>query len=121
KASIRRPSLKFSPDGETFASGGGSAGIRLYNIKTGSLIRTIGGNDFDTKSISFSASGEKISAGGIYGACLYETKTSKQLWIAKSHRRELHGIDSSKVGELLVIAGRHFIKLIDIKNNTTLQ
>lgn len=56
-------SIAFSPDGKTLASGSWDLTIKLWNVETGQLIKTLSGHII-VGSLAFSSDGEIIAAGG---------------------------------------------------------
>src|SRR4051812_10327319 len=55
-------SLTYAPDGQTLAAGGGHDPVRLWNPRTGELIREI--NEPWVNAMTFTSSGETLVYGG---------------------------------------------------------
>jgi WD40 repeat protein len=56
--------LPLSPDGQTIASGSSDKTIKLWNIKTGELIRTLAGHGDGVQSLAFSQNGNILVSCG---------------------------------------------------------
>jgi WD40 repeat protein len=57
--------MALSPDGSIVATGGKS--VKLWDVRTGKLLRDLHGHLKRTQSIAFSADGRLIVSGGSYG------------------------------------------------------
>jgi WD40 repeat protein len=60
-------SVAFSPEGTTLASGGSDSTIRIWNVQTGELLRTIKGQTYTVGWLAFSPAGAQrtlIASGG---------------------------------------------------------
>jgi len=56
-------SVAFSPDGKTIASGSSDDTIKLWEVSTGKLIKTLTGHNKYVSSVAFSPDGKTIAAG----------------------------------------------------------
>ena len=56
-------SVSFSPDGSRIASGSGDNTIKIWNVETGEIIKTLTGHTFFVNSVSFSPDGSRIASG----------------------------------------------------------
>jgi WD40 repeat protein len=70
--------LAISPDGETIASSSYDKTIKLWHLKTGTLIKTLTGHHSWVRAIAFSPDGETLVSGG--GALDTQTDTNIHLW-----------------------------------------
>lgn len=59
--------VAISPDGQTIASGSEDGKIRLWNVYTKKVRRTIPGHPSPVRSIAFSQDGKKLATGGMDG------------------------------------------------------
>ena len=57
-------SVAVSPDGSLVATAAGEGGVRLYDAKTGTLLRTIG--DAGDRGVRFSPDGRTLTAAGFH-------------------------------------------------------
>ena len=82
-------SVSFSPDGQTLASGDGSARIRLWNVRTGDLLHTLttGLRIGDVYSVSFSPDGQTLTSIGDH-IHLWDVRTGDLLYTFTRDRRD---------------------------------
>src|SRR5262245_46591345 len=62
--SVAVNSVAVSPDGALVATAAGEGGVRLYDAKTGALLRAIG--DAGDRGVGFSPDGRTLSAAGFH-------------------------------------------------------
>src|SRR5712691_9228553 len=70
-------SVAFSPDGKTIASGSVDGTVKLWDVSTGTGLRTLKGNPF-ISSVAFSPDGEILASGGD-GIKLWNVRSGKEL------------------------------------------
>ena len=65
--------VAFSPDGQKIASGSNDKKVKLWNVKDGSLIRTLEGHADYVESMAFSPSGKVLATGSAIRSVDYES------------------------------------------------
>ena len=96
-------SVAFSPDGSRLASAGGSSDctVRLWDVKSANLLRTLTGHASVVYSVAFSPDGSKLaSAGGVYDETvrLWNTVTGENLHSHYGHTDEVRSVAFSPDG-----------------------
>ena len=56
--------VAFSPDGRVLASGGRDSAIKLWDVATGLLLRTLQGHALSVTALAFSPDGRRLASGG---------------------------------------------------------
>ena len=99
-------SVAVSPDGSLVATAG-EGGVRLYDAKTGALVRAIG--EAGDRSVAFSPDGRSLAAGGFHMDKLvgiYDVRTGKRLRTLAGHTEwEADACTISPDGTLLASTG----------------
>jgi WD40 repeat protein len=100
-------SVAVSPDGSLLATAAGEGGVRLYDAKTGALIRAIG--EAGDRSVTFSPDGRSLAAGGFHMDKLvgiYDVRTGRRLRTLAGHTEwETDACTFSPDGTLLASTG----------------
>jgi WD40 repeat protein len=94
-------SVSFSPDGRLLASSSTDGTIKLWNITTGKVIKTLGGNNIKVGSVSFSKDG-RLASGSADGTIkLWNVTTGKVIKILDRNKFEVNNLSFSPDGQLL--------------------
>jgi WD40 repeat protein len=100
-------SVAMSPDGSLVATAAGEGGIRLYDAKTGALLRTIG--DVGDRDVVFSPDGRTLTAAGFHMDKLVkivDVQTGERLMTLAGHTEwEADATAFSPDGKLLASTG----------------
>ena len=80
--------IAFSPDGSTFAAGGGENAIVLWDVRTGERLATLEGHASIVLCVAFSPDGLTIASGGWYRdhtVRLWDVSTGEHLRTFEGH------------------------------------
>ena len=95
-------SVAFSPDGKTLASGGMDSNIRLWNIGSGKLKKTLSGHFGFIKCLTFSPDGKTLASGSDDKAILlWNTETGKHVAFLAERMDTITCISFSQDGSML--------------------
>ena len=98
-------SVACSPTRNMFASGHVDGSIRLWSLPEGELLRTFQGITWPVLSISFSADGQRLIAGGHNGESLvWDTETATVVGVPSGHVGHVWGACLSADGTSCVLA-----------------
>lgn len=102
-------SIAFSPDSLFLASGGLDRAIKIWNVKTGKLVKTFTGHEGWVDSLAFSPDGRLLVSGGdgsYYNkqgsVHIWEVTTGKLLNRLVGHESEIRFVDFRADGKVIV-------------------
>ena len=113
-------SVSFSPDGKTIVSGG-SGGmdkiLRLWDVNTGSLLKTFKGHTIWVNSVRFSPDGKTIVSGGSDKTIhLWDAETGGNIQTFKGHTGSVNSVRFSPDGQTIASGSEDgTVRLWDVK------
>lgn len=113
----------FSPDGLTVAAGSYDGTVMLWDVQTGSSLRTLPMSDeYLVYTIAISRVGDHLAAGVGYDVMLGNVKTGAQTRALKGHTGRVFTVAFEPGGEMLVSGGQdHTIRVWDVRTGQTLR
>jgi WD40 repeat protein len=95
-------SVAFSPDGRLLASGDWDKTIKLWDVATGSLVRTLKGHTGGVNSVAFSPDGRLLASGSGDGTIkLWDVATGSLVRTLSGHTNNVNSVAFSPDGRLL--------------------
>jgi WD40 repeat protein/serine/threonine protein kinase len=114
--------VAFSPDGTQLATASFDRTLRLWNAKTGRLIRICHGHERGLYSVAFSPDGKRVASTSFdCTAKVWDTATGKELLTLRGHTSFVRGVAFSPDGtRLATCAEDNAIKLWDARDGREL-
>jgi WD40 repeat protein/uncharacterized caspase-like protein len=115
--------ISFSPDGRYIAAGAEDKMVKVWEVATGSMVRTLAGHRELVWSVSFSPDGKYIaSASQDETAKIWSAETGQCIHTLKGHTRAVYWVAFSPDGKYLVSGSNDGdIKLWDIKTGECIR
>jgi WD40 repeat protein len=94
--------IAFSPDGHTIASGSNDKTVKLWDVLSGQLLRTLAGHTSGVNSVAFSPDGGTLVSGGDDKTTkLWDTAGGQLLHTLTGHKKEVTSVAFSPNGRTL--------------------
>lgn len=84
--------LAFSPDGKTVASSGGDSKVCLWNVDTGSAIRTLTQHQHPVLSLAFSPDNKMLASGSERQCYVWDVATGDRISVLEREKHKTAGV-----------------------------
>jgi WD40 repeat protein/serine/threonine protein kinase len=111
----RRCCLAFSPDGGQLASGGANQAVKIWDMTTGKMVRTLSGHKAEVLGVAYSSDGRRLaSAGADRTAKVWDLTSGREACTLLGHAGQVCSVGFSPDGRYLATAsGDHTARLWD--------
>jgi len=100
-------SVSFSPHGKQIASGSRDNTVKLWNVDTGELLKTLSGHASEVSSVSFSPDGKRIASGSSDNTVkLWNADTGELLKTLSGHTAYVSSVRFSPDGKQIASGSR---------------
>src|SRR5690606_22513188 len=111
---------RWSPDGTTFALGGGDGTIKVFDGESRLLIQTIRAHDLEVTELAYAPDGQRLAANGerytsgawTFVVGVWDRATGEAVWTAPVATR-VFGVDFSADGAVVAVGHRQGVSLYD--------
>jgi len=113
----------FSPDGALIVSGSLDNTLKIWDVRTGKVLRTLKAHLNHVLSCAFSSDGVTVVSGSADNTVkLWDARTGKELWTLEGHSGEVYGCAVSPDGNTVVVGLEdNTLKLWDIRTKKELR
>jgi WD40 repeat protein/uncharacterized caspase-like protein len=112
-------SVAISPDGRFVVSGSSDAAIKIWDIASGRLLQTLGGEGWSVNSVAISPDGRFIVSGGIDALTLWDAASGKPLRTFEGQKGSVDSVAFSPDGQSIASGGE--ADILDKGEQHTLQ
>ncbi len=115
--------LAYSPDGKVLATAGNDQSVRIWDVASGQLLRTLLGHTDQVSSLAFSSDGSRLfSGGGDQGIRIWNLESTMPSLTLAGHRGSVWSAVPSPDGRLLATGGAdHVIRIWDLASGKELR
>ena len=96
--------IDIASDNQTLASGSIDGTIKLWDLQTGTLIRTISAHSEGVRDIVFAPNGRTLASGGVENIKLWDWQTGKLIRTLTGHSDNIYSVAFSLDGQKLASA-----------------
>lgn len=117
------PTLSFNPKGKTICTGSYDGKVRVWDLKTGSLLNTLIGNNGTLWSVSYSPSGNIIAgAGTAKKIFIWNAINGQLIKTLDGHDRDIWSLSFSPDGTTLASSGSdRSIRIYDVNSGKMIK
>lgn len=96
-------SVAFSPDGRLLVSGDDYKSVRVWNVRTGKIIRILNDHTYGVNSVSFDSSGKKIVSGSFDKTVkVWDSQSGRLLQTLEGHAEQVSSVKFTPDGQSVV-------------------
>lgn len=99
-------SVAFTPDGSVLASGSYDETVKLWDVISGRVLRTLEGHQDQVYRVSFAPDGKSLASCSADGTIrIWNVSSGEHRWLLKGHKGPVLAVAYSPTGRLLASAG----------------